>query len=70
VWATFTEDPVALRERHRVGIDRIMWASDYPHSENTWPHSKALTDEWFTPYGEEDKAKILWRNCAELYGLS
>jgi len=70
VWATFTEDPVGLRERHHIGIDRIMWASDYPHSETTWPHSKALTDEWFTPYGEEDKAKILWRNCAELYGLS
>jgi predicted TIM-barrel fold metal-dependent hydrolase len=69
VFGTFMEDPVGLRERHYIGIDNIMWASDYPHSETTWPNSKSLTDEWFTPYGEEDKAKILWENCAKLYGL-
>jgi predicted TIM-barrel fold metal-dependent hydrolase len=69
VYATFMEDPVGLRERHHIGIDNIMWASDYPHSETTWPHSKSLTDEWFTPFGEEDKSKILWQNCARLYGL-
>ena len=69
VYATFMEDPVGLRERDHIGIDNIMWASDYPHSETTWPNSKALTDEWFTPFGEEEKAKILWKNCATLYGL-
>ncbi len=70
VFATFMEDPVGLRERHHIGIDNIMWASDYPHSETTWPNSKSLTDEWFTPYGDEDKAKILWKNCARLFDLS
>jgi len=69
VWATYMEDPVGLRERHHIGIDRIMWASDYPHSETTWPNSKSLTDEWFGPYGDDDKTKILWKNCAELFGL-
>jgi predicted TIM-barrel fold metal-dependent hydrolase len=69
VFATFMEDPVGLREREHIGVDNIMWASDYPHSETTWPNSKSLTDEWFTPYGEEDKAKILWKNCAHLYKL-
>ncbi len=70
VFATFMEDPVGLREREHIGIDNIMWASDYPHSETTWPNSKALTDEWFAPLGEEVKAKILWKNCAKLYGLT
>ena len=69
VFGTFMEDPVGLREREYIGIDNIMWASDYPHSETTWPNSKALTDEWFTPFGDEEKAKILWKNCAKLYGL-
>ena len=70
VFGTFMEDPVGLREREHIGIDNIMWASDYPHSETTWPNSKALTDEWLTPLGDEHKAKILWKNCAELYGLT
>jgi predicted TIM-barrel fold metal-dependent hydrolase len=69
VFATFMEDPVGLRERHHIGIDNIMWASDYPHSETTWPNSKSLTDEWFTPFGEEDQRKILWENAAKLYKL-
>ena len=69
VFGTFMEDPVGLRERHHIGIDNIMWASDYPHSETTWPNSKSLTDEWLTPLGEDDKAKILWQNCARVYGL-
>jgi predicted TIM-barrel fold metal-dependent hydrolase len=70
VYATFMEDPVGLREREHIGVDNIMWASDYPHSETTWPNSKSLTDEWFTRFGDEEKAKILWKNCATLYGLA
>jgi predicted TIM-barrel fold metal-dependent hydrolase len=70
VFATFMEDPVGLREREHIGVDNIMWASDYPHSETTWPNSKSLTDEWFTPIGDDDKRKILWENAAKLYNLS
>lgn len=69
VWATFMEDPVGLRERDHIGVDRIMWASDYPHSETTWPNSRTLTDAWFSTYDEGDKAKILGQNCAQLYDL-
>jgi predicted TIM-barrel fold metal-dependent hydrolase len=69
VWATFMEDPVGLREREHIGVERIMWSSDYPHSETTWPNSKSLTDEWFSQYGDEDKDRILWKNAAELYRL-
>lgn len=70
VWGTFMEDPVGLRERHAIGVDNIMWASDYPHSETTWPNSKSLTDEWFTPFGDEEKAKISWKNCATVFNLT
>jgi predicted TIM-barrel fold metal-dependent hydrolase len=69
VFATFMEDPVGLRERHHIGIDNIMWASDYPHSETTWPNSKSLTDEWFSSFSDEDKRKVLWENAAKLYKL-
>jgi predicted TIM-barrel fold metal-dependent hydrolase len=68
VYATFMEDPVGLRERHHIGIDNIMWASDYPHSETTWPNSKKLTNEWFLDFPDEDRDKISWRNCARLFG--
>ncbi len=69
VSATFMEDPVGLREYRHIGVDNIMWASDYPHSETTWPNSKKLTDEWFAEFPPQDKDKILWQNCARLFGL-
>jgi predicted TIM-barrel fold metal-dependent hydrolase len=66
---TFIEDPVGLRERHAIGIDNILWSSDYPHSETTWPNSKKLTDEWLAAYPEDEKRKIVCDNARQLYHL-
>jgi predicted TIM-barrel fold metal-dependent hydrolase len=35
----FIDDPTGVVVRHRVGIDRICWEADYPHSDSTWPVS-------------------------------
>ena len=69
VYATFMEDPIGLREREHIGIDNIMWASDYPHSETTWPDSRKLTEEWTSGFPEEERRKILWGNAERLYNL-
>jgi predicted TIM-barrel fold metal-dependent hydrolase len=36
-WTCFIDDPVGLRLRDSVGINRMMWELDYPHSDSTWP---------------------------------
>jgi predicted TIM-barrel fold metal-dependent hydrolase len=69
VYATFMEDPVGLRECHQIGIDNIMWSSDYPHSETTWPKSKELTENWFKDFDAQDRAKICAANAQRLYNL-
>jgi predicted TIM-barrel fold metal-dependent hydrolase len=69
VSATFMEDPVGLRERHAIGVDNILWSSDYPHSETTWPQSRKLTDEWFADFPADERRKILRDNAARLYGI-
>jgi predicted TIM-barrel fold metal-dependent hydrolase len=69
VYATFMEDPVGLRECHHIGIDRIMWSSDYPHSETTWPKSKELTGQWFADFAAEDRIRICAANARLLYNL-
>ena len=35
----FIDDPTGIEARHRVGVDRITWEADYPHSDSTWPQS-------------------------------
>ena len=59
VSATFMEDPVGLANRELIGVDNIMWSSDYPHSETTWPDSKRLTDEWMTEIPPDERQKIV-----------
>jgi predicted TIM-barrel fold metal-dependent hydrolase len=43
-FATFIQDLAGVAERHRAGLGNIMWSTDYPHSDSTWPKSReALT---------------------------
>lgn len=39
VMAGFIEDPAGISDRHDIGVDRIMWMSDFPHADSAWPHS-------------------------------
>jgi predicted TIM-barrel fold metal-dependent hydrolase len=69
VYATFMEDPVGLRERHHIGVDNILWSSDYPHSETTWPNSRSLTAEWTKDMPDDERRKVLFENAERLYHL-
>jgi predicted TIM-barrel fold metal-dependent hydrolase len=68
-WFTFQKDPVAVETRDRVGVDRLMWASDYPHSDSTWPHSRKVIEHDFAGVPDDDLDAILAGNAAALYGL-
>jgi predicted TIM-barrel fold metal-dependent hydrolase len=35
----FIDDAAGVKNRHDVGLDRITWECDYPHSDSTWPNS-------------------------------
>ena len=66
---TFQKDPVAVETRERVGLDRLMWASDYPHSDSTWPHSQKVIERDFAGVPDDDLRAILHDNVATLYNL-
>jgi predicted TIM-barrel fold metal-dependent hydrolase len=69
VYATFMEDEVGLRERHAVGVDNILWSSDYPRSEIAWPISQKLLDEWLADLTPDEASKIVRDNARKLYRL-
>jgi predicted TIM-barrel fold metal-dependent hydrolase len=66
---TFQKDPVAVETRGRVGLSQLMWASDYPHSDSTWPHSRKVIERDFAGVPDDDLAAIVGGNAAALYGL-
>ena len=68
-YATFGEDPIGLRNRDYTGVECLMWGSDYPHDEGTFPHSQKVIAETFRDLPEEETALIVGGNVARLYGL-
>ncbi|HEV8713123.1 MAG TPA: amidohydrolase family protein [Candidatus Binatia bacterium] len=70
VYATFQDDPVGLATCRFLAADNILWASDYPHVDSTWPHSQSVIEQQFAEVSEEDKYKILCANAAKLYGIA
>ena len=70
VYATFIEDPVGVKIAELIGADNLMWSSDYPHTDTTWPNSRQYVEETFKGVSEQTKRKILAGNAVRLYGLN
>jgi len=70
VYASFIRDPVGIRNRHLPGGRNIMWSTDYPHSETTWPDSIAIMDRQFDGVSEVERRPIVCDTALRFYGLT
>jgi predicted TIM-barrel fold metal-dependent hydrolase len=63
--------PACWAARHDIGIDNIVWGSDYPHNEASWPKSMEQIRETTTELNvpREDVRKILGTNAARIWGF-
>ncbi len=55
--------------RHEIGVGNIMWGSDYPHPEGSWPQTREQMVETFRGLPEGDISAMLGDNAAEFYGF-
>jgi predicted TIM-barrel fold metal-dependent hydrolase len=69
MYCTFIDDSFGVASRHWIGVDNIMWSSDYPHTASTWPHSRDIIGRDFKDVSEVEKRKIVRENAAQLYGF-
>lgn len=71
-WISFDPDESAMAftaSSPLCGADRIVWASDYPHPDATFPGVTAELDERMHDLSEAQRVAIAGRNAAQLYGL-
>ena len=61
--------PCEVGLRHQVGVDRIMWGSDYPHKEASHPFSLEAISAAFAGVPRDEVALMLGGNAAALYGF-
>jgi predicted TIM-barrel fold metal-dependent hydrolase len=66
-FASFQEDAVGIRERDVIGVETLMWGSDYPHTESTFPRSQEILRKILADVSAEDARKIVSENAAALY---
>lgn len=59
-----------VETRHELGLEQLMWGSDYPHPEGTWPHTKVDLKDAFSGFPEDDIAAILGGNAIKFYGFN
>src|SRR6266511_1822214 len=69
VYATFIDDPLGVQNRNQIGIDNVLWSSDYPHTASTWPHSQEIIARDFAGVSEDERRKIVRENVIRLYDL-
>ena len=71
VFLTYEEDHLGLELLHHVGASNVMWASDYPHGDSTWPNSlRCIRESGLASLDAADRQRILWDNAAGLYGIA
>ncbi len=68
-WATFEDDRPGLLTRHLLNLDHLMWGSDYPHSEGTFPYSRKKIAADFADLPAEETRRLVRDNALSLYRL-
>ena len=69
-WVSFEIDEVTLPALVPfVGADRIVWGSDYPHADSTFPGALDELRATVAPLPEAQQQLILSANAAALYRL-
>jgi uncharacterized protein len=66
---TYITDHYAVANRHRIGVHRLMWSSDFPHSGSDWPDSWRTIDADFADVPRVERDQILAGNALQLYGF-
>jgi predicted TIM-barrel fold metal-dependent hydrolase len=61
--------PTEVPLRHRIGVDRIMWGSDYPHKEASFPYSHEALRLSFAGVEEGEVRAMVGENAAKVYGF-
>jgi predicted TIM-barrel fold metal-dependent hydrolase len=69
IFCSFQDDDLGIRERATIGIDGLMWGSDYPHAESTFPESRSIMAKRLSDVPPDERERILYTNVARLYGF-
>ncbi|MEE3330089.1 MAG: amidohydrolase family protein [Myxococcota bacterium] len=68
--ATFVHEPEGVELRHQIGLNNVLWSTDFPHPCCNWPNAGAKVEAQFEGVPEEEVHAITWQNGADMYGIA
>jgi predicted TIM-barrel fold metal-dependent hydrolase len=69
-YATYQSDRIGVKLLDDLGVDNIMWGSDFPHPDGIWPDSQEFIQRELGHLPEATRRKIVRDNAAKLYGFA
>jgi predicted TIM-barrel fold metal-dependent hydrolase len=69
MYATYQQDRIGIKLLDDVGVENVMWGSDYPHRDGTWPFSQKALEEQFRGVDAAVQRKMVWENVRHVYRL-
>ncbi|MGE0384989.1 MAG: amidohydrolase family protein [Gammaproteobacteria bacterium] len=66
IWVCAVGERFGVEHRHRIGLDRILWESDFPHAETNWPESQSAVERLHAGVPEPEIDTMVYGNAARL----
>jgi predicted TIM-barrel fold metal-dependent hydrolase len=69
VHATFQDDSVGMHNLPLTGAQALLWGSDYPHHEGTYPHSRETVERLAKDVADDDVQRVFRQNAIDLFNF-
>ena len=69
VFGCFFDDMVGVEMRHRIGIRQLVFETDYPHQDTTWPHTDRLVAQIAAAVPADELDLLVRINALDMLGL-
>jgi predicted TIM-barrel fold metal-dependent hydrolase len=69
IFLTFMDDKRGVAMRHEIGVENILWSTDFPHPACTWPNSRAVVADVMEGVPDNEAELMVFGNGARLFGV-
>jgi predicted TIM-barrel fold metal-dependent hydrolase len=67
IFGCFISDEAGLEQRHKIGVNNLLFESDYPHSDCNWPHTRKLLAEQLAEVPDDEARLIVEGNARRIF---
>jgi predicted TIM-barrel fold metal-dependent hydrolase len=69
VFVTYIDEPEAIEAKDLIGVDNLMFSTDYPHTAATWPKSQEVVERDAQHLTAEERRKLVRDNTLKVFGI-